>query len=520
MALLSTWKYGRAAVISAITVCFILSLALCQHESHLDPFSDFYLAPTRVWELAAGSLASFVSMQRRPAVDNLLSILGLGLILASVFLYDKTTPFPSLYALAPVLGASLVLIFAVKGTLGARLLSQPLLVGIGLVSYSLYLWHQPVLAFARLRLQADPTPAMSLFLLALTAALAVLTWRYVETPFRNIRRFSRRAMFVNAGVAASSLLAFAAVVAATGGLPGRYSPEMAALASELDYRVPRMSECFGEVLSFVLPEKSCVYNDRHKRKVVIWGDSHSAALATDLAEQLNEAQVALQQFSFSGCPPILGVHFVEIDRQLCPEYNRLVLDYIRQHAELKDVILVARWPVYFDGFGYDNGEGGVKEGARKFLLALPDAKGIEFYEDSGRVAAVGAILRESIDALLAMGRNVTLVYPLPEAGRDVAPYIARNRLYGAPGDAPFSVSYAFFKERTSAVDEQLDLLADNPALLRVRPSELFCNGPVPGRCVLELGGQPLFVDDNHLNKHGATLVSRQIVAAMKARGWL
>jgi hypothetical protein len=119
-----------------------------------------------------------------------------------------------------------------------------------------------------------------------------------------------------------------------------------------------------------------------------------------------------------------------------------------------------------------------------------------------------------------MGRNVTLVYPLPEAGRDVAPYVARSRLYGATSDAPFSVSYAFFRERTAAVVEQLDMLGENPALLRVRPAELFCNGPVSGRCILERDGLPLFADDNHVNKHGATLVARQIVAAMKARGWL
>ncbi|MEK4033754.1 acyltransferase family protein [Methylocystis sp. IM3] len=520
LALLATWKYGRAAVISAIGVCFVLSLALCQHESRIDPFFDFYLAPTRVWELAAGALASFVSMKRRPALDSVLSILGLGLILAAVFLFGKTTPFPSLYALVPVIGAGLVLVFAVKGTPGARILSHPLPVGIGLVSYSLYLWHQPVLAFARLRLQAVPTATESLLLLALTAALAVLTWRYVETPFRDIRRFSRRAIFANAGLAALSLLAFAAVTAATGGLPGRYSPEMAALASELDYRVPRASECFGDVLTFVPPEKSCLYNEGRGRRVVIWGDSHSAALANDLAEQLNDARVALQQFSFSGCPPILGVHFAEIERQLCPEYNRLVFDYLKRHEELKDIILVARWPVYFDGFGYDNGEGGVKEGGKKFLLALPASKGLDYYEDSGRVATVGAIFRESIETLLAMGRNVTLVYPLPEAGRDVAPYVARSRLYGATSDAPFSVSYAFFRERTAAVVEQLDMLGENPALLRVRPAELFCNGPVSGRCILERDGLPLFADDNHVNKHGATLVARQIVAAMKARGWL
>ncbi len=520
LALLATWKFGRPAVVAAIGLCFILSLALCQHQSRVDPFSDFYLAPTRAWELAAGSLASFVTIKRRAARDNVLSILGLGLILASVFLYDKTTPFPSLYALLPVGGACLVLVFAVKGTLGARILSQPLLVGIGLVSYSLYLWHQPVLAFARLRLQSTPTTGTSLLLLALTATLAVLSWRYVETPFRDARRFSGRAIFLGAGVAASSLLAFAVVATATSGLPGRYSPEMAALASELDYRVPRMSECFGDVLSFVPPEKSCVYNGRHERKVVIWGDSHSAALAVDLAEQLDEAQVALQQFSFSGCPPILGVHFVEIDRQLCPEYNRRVFDYLKRRPELKDIVLVARWPVYFDGLGYDNGEGGVKDGAMKFLLALPEAKGIDFYQDSGRVAAVGAIFRESIDALLRMGRNVTLVYPLPEAGRDVAAHLARGRLYGDSADAPLSVSYEFFRERTAAVDAQLDLLGESPALLRVRPSALFCNGLVAGRCVFERGGLPLFLDDNHLNKRGATLVSKEIVAAMKARGWL
>ncbi|WP_363347692.1 acyltransferase family protein [Methylocystis echinoides] len=520
LALLAAWKYGRAAVISVIGLCFFLSLAYCQHMSRLDPFFNFYLAPTRAWELAAGSLASFVVVKRRAALDNGLSILGLSLILASIFLFDKTTPFPSLYALAPVLGACLMLIYAVEGTAGARLLSQPLFVGVGLISYSLYLWHQPVLAFARLRLQSTPTAATTLLLFGLITALAVLTWRYVETPFRNPRRFSRRAIFANAGFAAAALLGFAVIVGASGGLPNRYSPEMAALATEVDYRVPRVSECFGDVLSFVPPEKSCVYHAQEARKVALWGDSHAAALANDLAEQLGEAHASLQQFSFSGCPPILGVHFAEIERQLCPEYNRAVFDYLKAHAEFKDIVLVARWPVYFEGFGYDNGEGGVTEGAKKYFLALPSSKGAEFYKDAGRIASVGAIFRESVDELLRMGRNVVLVYPLPEAGRDVAISFARNKLFGAAGEAPFSVSYAFFEERTHAFTEQLDLLGDNPSLLRVRPSELFCNSLVAGRCIFERGGLPLFIDDNHLNKHGATLVAKQIVAAMKQKGWL
>jgi preprotein translocase subunit Sss1 len=99
------------------------------------------------------------------------------------FFYDETTPFPSVYALVPVLGVVLLLLFADKETLAAKVLSTKGFVGIGLISYSVYLWHQPLFAFAKIRL-FEPTESIYIILCITSIALAYLTWRYVETPFR------------------------------------------------------------------------------------------------------------------------------------------------------------------------------------------------------------------------------------------------------------------------------------------------------------------------------------------------
>lgn len=182
--LLFMWRYARGLIVSALVALAVASLALSEVGWRIAPDANFYLGPTRAWELLFGALCAWRLKGREQKGQGALAALGLAMILFSILRFDEGTPFPSLYALVPVAGTALIILFSAPTTKTHRLLSQRAFVGVGLLSYSAYLWHQPVFAFARLGPfpPLGPGPMFGLCLLTLT--LAYLSWRYVETPFR------------------------------------------------------------------------------------------------------------------------------------------------------------------------------------------------------------------------------------------------------------------------------------------------------------------------------------------------
>ncbi|PCI80799.1 MAG: hypothetical protein COB20_02660 [SAR86 cluster bacterium] len=178
------WRFGKNRVFSMIVVFAVISLGLSEWGWRNQATANFYLAPTRAWELFAGSIAAFVVLKRGVQSNNTLSMIGLTAIIFAIFAYDESTPFPSVYALVPVIGVVLLVLFAGEATLAAKLLSTRFFVGVGLISYSAYLWHQPLFAFAKIRLLDNPSSELMLFLSILSIVLAIFSWRYVEKPFR------------------------------------------------------------------------------------------------------------------------------------------------------------------------------------------------------------------------------------------------------------------------------------------------------------------------------------------------
>lgn len=185
------WRIRQQAVTPTLWILAGLSLYFAQWTSYHYPKAGFYLLPTRGWELLMGCLVAIsafnggVSDWIKPRFNGLLSLCGLAFLLLAIVIYDKHTPFPSVYALLPTIGTALIIMFATQGTLTNRLLSNKILVKLGLISYSAYLVHQPLFAFARHRSLGEP--ALSLIVaLALTSFVgAYFIWKYIEQPFRN-----------------------------------------------------------------------------------------------------------------------------------------------------------------------------------------------------------------------------------------------------------------------------------------------------------------------------------------------
>lgn len=348
------WPRYRRFFALAVGVGLLLSLGLAEWVTARAPGASFYLLPTRAWELLAGVAVTLLSRSKgeiagRP-VRELLAGCGLAMILFSVFAYSDVTPFPGFYAVAPVAGAAFIIAFARQDTMVGRLLSLKPFVWIGLLSYSAYLWHQPLFAFARIRGVSESNLAVFLLLGALSMVLAYFTWRYVENPFRDRRRLTRPQIFAFAGAGSVLVLALGGLSYATDGGAFRYNAQQKAILAAYPARQPEFARAYREGKCFLLNQAGVklvfapeCYRDIIGKPggVVVWGDSHGASLHVGLFEQLGPVPKA--ELTFAGCPPLLDFQMASVPS--CPQINRIAFDIIKR-ADRPRVFLASSWFTY------------------------------------------------------------------------------------------------------------------------------------------------------------------------------
>jgi peptidoglycan/LPS O-acetylase OafA/YrhL len=218
-----TWRFGKRQMSFLVAAVAALSLVAAEWASIRYPSASFYLLPTRAWELLLGALVA-IYMFKKTAIrgNQSLSVLGLAVLAFSILAFDEQTPFPGLIALIPTIGVVFVVMYTREGMLVHKALSNRLLVGVGLISYSAYLWHQPIFAFSHHRSIDEPTVGLLIGLIALTFALSWASWQFVERPFRDKRRFTRNQIFVSALSVSGLFLLIGVVGHASNGFPGRF----------------------------------------------------------------------------------------------------------------------------------------------------------------------------------------------------------------------------------------------------------------------------------------------------------
>jgi len=485
-------RYPRQRTIVTLQVLILVSLCWGVWSSTFSTLAQagFFLFPSRIWELLLGALIAvraIPTLTNRPAGD-LLSALGLAMILCSVVFYTTDTPFPGIAALLPCVGTGLIIFAGLDDEpLISRMLRIRPLVFVGLISYSLYLWHWPLYVFATYHFARDLSAFESAGVIAASIAIAACSWRYVEQPFRRPGGVaSRRQIFLQAAAATSIFAMSGIVIYLWNGVPQRYSPEVqAVLAPKMDRPSTGCDFRQGEQTIFGLTCK--VGRPDVPATFLVWGDSHADVLVPGIARSANLMGYSGLVVVRGVCPPLLG----DVVGDECRKRNDAMLDFI-QKRQINTVILGAHWTVYAERSYIDRGE-------LRYAPYGQDSESVELsFEESHR--AFARSLRRTVTALHANGVRVVIVGQMPEIGVDVPMTLARNRMRGLPED--IGPTLAQFEARNRFVLDTFRSL-DGMATF-VYPHRILCPKL---RCAVMLEGKPLYLDGFHLARFGAESIS-------------
>lgn len=344
-----TRKLNRGLVIAILAFAVIVGILTAQYYVDVNENFSFYLLPTRGWEILIGALiAMLVSDELMKnsftKFHQIASIVGLFLISYSILFFNEKTPWPSVYTLIPVIGSALILVFATNETWAAKFLSSKPLVTVGVISYSAYLWHQPLFAFARLKVvDVDKLDILLTILTVCTFGLAYLSWRYIEEPFRKklIFKNNKNIYFVLLVVGLMLIIIGLYGYKSNGGL-GRYSGDRKIILGFQFYNyenVLRRHTCFMEPENTYLDFKKECFGVGSNSASLIWGDSYAAASSYGL----RQSRTDVIQLTASACPPVIDTQFIK--RPQCNSINNFVKEKIGQ---LKPAIiyLQANWVDY------------------------------------------------------------------------------------------------------------------------------------------------------------------------------
>jgi peptidoglycan/LPS O-acetylase OafA/YrhL len=482
--LLFSYRYGKKSILTAVGIIFACSLLLSHWGATTKPAATFYLLPTRAWELLLGAFAAFyLSHHPQKAAPSALnqagSLIGSIFILYAVLFYDRHTPFPSLYALAPTVGTLLVILFTTKHTFVGRILSTKALVGIGLVSYSAYLWHQPLFAFFRYKTIDTITSIEAGLLITATFSLAYLSWKYLELPFRNKRITSKTVVIYSCvgGLIGFSLIGLTGIL--TDGKIGRLGND--ARYEDLTHRLR------GNYGLHELCESEVIDRDECKTaldpEILLWGDSYAMHLAKGLIS--SNKDVRLIQATVSQCAPVLGLapSTAIYGARSCIDGNDRAIEVLDRHKSIKYVVL----------------------SSPSFLLTVSSIATKDGGVKSLSRDVIEAQLIETIQSIESRGAVPVIFSPPPASGRDIGQCLLKAEMLGTeknPCNFPLSEAEAHQSvtletlRRLEKMGHKIIWLADGICDAGI------CNGSVQETFIYRDGG--------HLSYEGSAFLGRKM----------
>lgn len=495
IALFAAYRFARAKVAHImagfLVASFVASTIFVFHK----PEDAFYLLHFRVWELLAGSLIAVLPAGSHPdRTRQVMSLAGLAGIIASVFLFTRDMLFPGPLAAIPVLSTALIIHAAAQKGLSATLLANPLSVWIGRLSYSLYLWHWPVIVFYRYLTGHDLTFAEGLQVIAISFVLAYLSLRLVEQPARyGSLASSRLAIFGASGTAIVAAVTFGLVVTHLRGVPERLPAPVRDLYEATYDRSPFLGpDCFantdGDGLSVeaVKAGKLCPLGAEGTNKVqfIVWGDSHAAAMAPAIDKAARKAGVSGLFVGRAGCPPVPNIDFGPASAvERCAQFETAVMSLIKE-KKFPYVFMTGYWPRYVHRSDFPS---------ENLFLDAAEMPGLDDWS-----APLRAGLKQTLTTFDHQGTRAVLIMDVPEMGRAVPETLARAKMTGLPPEANVSTQYTL--KRQALNHAVLNEAAKRHGSLIVDPMTAICDAQ---QCRSMVGDTVLYADSDHISAKGA-----------------
>lgn len=475
---------------AAMMVLAAVSFAYCIYLSEANLQRSFYLPYTRAWELLAGALVCLMGGRRTTPrlLGQGLEVLGLTLMILPMFLFDDQQVHPGTITLLPVIGCCLFIRYSQEGGALTKVLSLPPFAFLGLVSYSLYLWHQPFFAFYRLRFDEITWQAFTLLVPVITV-LSYLTYRWVENPFR---RSGERKKYLVFATAVLGGIGFATLVQNTQGFPERL--QGVARQAYVDYKAPEFRRLVATQPGLSVrgtntmtcihraPSSACRFGDE---SWVTIGDSFAGMYEPELQRALELKGHGLVAMAYEQCPFLDNDIWVG-DAPECTLINKQRWEYIRALKSSKTFVVSGSFTQFYK--------------AKKGILdPLATVREGAVSVDSEQVYAS---FSRSVSTLLELGHNVVLIYPTPSIMTNVKNKIYSEAMYAGAGVKQFDekVDLTLISKVEADIDRHVK---DNPSLTRVKPTELFCDKNVCNVIDAEGG---LFNVTSHLSNLGARRV--------------
>ena len=490
------FKYFRKYLIHSLVVGLIVSFGFAVWTSNNNPSASFYFIHTRAWELLTGSILAYFEVKKghrsqNPKLNLIMPTIGLLLIFHSFFFFDHQTIHPSFYTLSPIIGVCLIIWYSNKDEIITKILSTKLFVGIGLISYSLYLWHYPVFAFARVTEILSNNMLYEIFIGFVILFASTFTYFFIEKPFRDKTiNFKKILIFILSLTLFIIFFNFYIII-----------------KDGLKKRIPNI---FNEKLTV---EKVNFHQKNNKKKIILIGDSHAEFLEFHLNEKVKENDLSLIRFNTR----MYLNNFNYVNRKT----KKADEGYVKKNTEIEKflnnntdliVILSQRWSLRLLETYFDNEEGNREESYQEYHSYL-EPLNIKTLSLKERQKYIAEELNNQINKIVNQGHKLILVYPSPEMGFHVPKKLYLEYLF--KNSIPIlSSNFDVYKKRNKLIFEIFENV-QSPNIYKIYPHKLFCDKQIKNRCIANDTKNIYYYDDDHLSLMGSKLVVDEIMKEIK-----
>jgi peptidoglycan/LPS O-acetylase OafA/YrhL len=506
--LVISFKYLKKYLIYIFILIFFVSFGLAFWAAKYHAGFNFYILPTRAWEFIAGSIVAYfeitsANLKTNKRINPILSYTGLFLIVYSILFLNNKIAHPSFYTFIPILGICLIIWTSQKNLIITKILSNKLFVRFGLISYSLYLWHYPIFAFANIANFTKENLSVKFLLVFITLIISIISYYFIELPSKN----SNKKIFYSIISVIYAVIFFTSNnIIKNDGHNTRF-PQIFDVRQKEVLRDPKsLHRCNGDVSV----SRTCFFNINSNKKIYFISDSQSWNMLPYLKDVLVKKDYQFITAAHNTCPYFPGFKLKD-KQQTQKSYEKIcnIDEYVKLLANSDNSIIIfwSRLPLYLEKSFFDNKEGGVEKG---------NIYWDQHFVSDNKNLSIEQSFKDSVSKL-AKNNKIILVYPLPEAGWDVpkkllGPSIMKSKLMekiSIPKEY-LTLSYEIYKDRNKSSFDLLDSVEGNN-VYRIYPHKLFCNTIIQNRCLIHDDKNIFYSDGSHASPKASILIGDLIL---------